>query len=108
MRIWVDADACPNAIKEILAYFDDQIAERRVEGKGDLITDLLSAEMDGDPLTNKHLLGTCFLLLMAGIDTTWSGIGSSLWHLATNPDDRDRLVSDRPSSCSSALGSLAI
>jgi cytochrome P450 len=31
-------------------------------------------------------------LIFAGIDTTWSAIGSGLWHLATNPDDRDRLA----------------
>lgn len=89
-----DPDIVRDAIKEILAYFEEQIAERRVEGKGDLITDLLSAEMDGDPLTTKHLVGTCFLLLMAGIDTTWSGIGASLWHLAAHPADRDRLVQE--------------
>jgi cytochrome P450 len=89
-----DPDIVRVAIKEILAYFEDQVAQRRVESRGDLISDLIHAEMDGDPITNKHLLGTCFLLLMAGIDTTWSGIGSSLWHLATNPHDRDRLVAE--------------
>lgn len=89
-----DPDVVRDAIKEILAYFDEQINDRRVEGKGDLITDLLSSDLNGDPLTQKHLLGTCFLLLMAGIDTTWSGIGSSIWHLATHPDDRDRLVAE--------------
>jgi cytochrome P450 len=31
---------------------------------------------------------------MAGIDTTWSSIGASLWHLAVNAGDRDRLVSE--------------
>lgn len=91
-----------DAIKEILAYFEQQVADRRIEPKDDLITDLLSAEMDGDPLTDKHILGTCFLLLMAGIDTTWSGIGSSLWHLATHHDDRDRLVAD-PALTTSAV-----
>ena len=89
-----DPDIVRVAIKEILAYFEDQVAQRRVESRGDLISDLIHAEMDGDPITNKHLLGTCFLLLMAGIDTTWSGIGSSLWHLATNPHDRHRLVAE--------------
>jgi cytochrome P450 len=34
------------------------------------------------------------LLLIAGIDTTWSAIGSSLWHLATNAGDLERLVAD--------------
>jgi cytochrome P450 len=37
-------------------------------------------------------MSTCNLLLIAGIDTTWSSIGSALWHLATHPDDRRRLV----------------
>jgi len=34
------------------------------------------------------------LVLIAGVDTTWSAIGSSLWHLATHTEDRDRLVHD--------------
>ena len=33
-------------------------------------------------------------LLIAGIDTTWSAIGASLWHLATNPGDCARLVAE--------------
>ncbi|MDH3680568.1 MAG: cytochrome P450 [Acidimicrobiia bacterium] len=80
--------------RAILAYFEGEVADRRVEGRDDLITELLRAELDGAPLTDKHVLGTCFLLLMAGIDTTWSSIGSSLWHLATHPEDRDRLVAE--------------
>ena len=34
------------------------------------------------------------LLLIAGIDTTWSAIGASLWHLAQTPADRERLVAE--------------
>jgi cytochrome P450 len=34
------------------------------------------------------------LMLIAGVDTTWSAIGSSIWHLATHPEDRRRLVSE--------------
>ena len=40
---------------------------------------------------HEHVRGTIVLLLIAGIDTTWSAIGSSLWHLAQHPDDRRRL-----------------
>ena len=40
------------------------------------------------------MLGMAVLLSIAGIDTTWSAIGSSLWHLATHPEDRERLVGD--------------
>ena len=42
-------------------------------------------------MPDHHILGTCGLLLIAGIDTTWSSIGSSIWHLATHPEDRQRL-----------------
>ena len=38
--------------------------------------------------------GTIALLLIAGIDTTWSAIGASLWHLAKTPADRERLASE--------------
>ena len=34
------------------------------------------------------------LLMIAGIDTTWSAIGASLWHLAQNPADRKRLAAE--------------
>jgi len=49
---------------------------------------------DGQPLSDVHVLGSLRLLLIAGIDTTWSAIGSSLWHLAKTPADRERLVAE--------------
>jgi cytochrome P450 len=48
----------------------------------------------GHKLQADHVAGTMVLLLIAGIDTTWSAIGASLWHLAGNPEDRERLVAD--------------
>ena len=38
--------------------------------------------------------GTIALLLLAGIDTTWSAIGASIYHLAATPADRERLVAE--------------
>ncbi len=64
------------------------------ERPDDLLTMLIETEVEGEPLDDMHLLGTCFLLLVAGIDTTWSSIGSSLWHLATHPEDQQRLRDD--------------
>jgi hypothetical protein len=40
------------------------------------------------------VLGVAALVLIAGVDTTWSAIGSSLWHLATHEADRRRLVEE--------------
>jgi cytochrome P450 len=83
------------AIREVLAYFGEQLAARAAlpadERPDDIVSFLVAAEHDGAPLTPHHQLGSCFLLLLAGIDTTWSAIGSALWHLATHPDDQARL-----------------
>jgi len=77
-----------------IAYFREQIALRRVHPGGDLISQLLEAEVNGEPVPEDHVLGTVGLVLVAGIDTTWSAIGSCLWHLAGHADDRTRLVAD--------------
>ena len=60
----------------------------------DLTTYLIDAELYGRKLEPSHVAGTMALLLIAGIDTTWSAIGASLWHLARNPEDRRRLVAE--------------
>jgi cytochrome P450 len=76
-------------------YLRQAIEERRENPKeGDLIDFLMKAEMNGEPLGEDHIGGTIALLLIAGIDTTWSSIGASLWHLAQHPEDRKRLVDD--------------
>jgi cytochrome P450 len=60
-----------------------------------LISTLMKAkDKDGNPLEDSQVLGSLRLLLIAGIDTTWSAIGSSLWHLANTPADRDRLIAE--------------
>jgi cytochrome P450 len=82
------------AAREVLAYFKEQVEDRRADPRDDLITELTRVEMGGAPLTDKHVIGTCFLLLVAGIDTTWSSISAGLWHLATHPDDLARLVAE--------------
>ena len=45
-------------------------------------------------MNESVILGMCGLLLIAGVDTTWSSIGSSLWHLASHPKDAKRLINE--------------
>jgi cytochrome P450 len=81
------------ATEEMHDYFAQVMAKRRKVPADDLITYLLRVEIDGHPLSDDHIVGTLELLLVAGIDTTWSAIGSCLWHLAMHAQDRQRLVS---------------
>ena len=81
------------ATQEMCDYFAHAMDKRRKAPANDMITYLLRAEIDGQPLSDDHVVGTLRLLLIAGIDTTWSAIGACLWHLAMHAPDRHRLVS---------------
>jgi cytochrome P450 len=90
-----DNDVMMRAIHEMTAYFVGHIEQRKQRPSDDLITTLMNArDKDGQPLSDGHVLGSLRLLLIAGIDTTWSAIGASLWHLAKTPGDRDRLIAE--------------
>jgi cytochrome P450 len=76
-------------------YVDIQIADHIARGDtGDLTSYLLDAEIFGEKLSSEQVRGMIDLLLIAGIDTTWSAIGSSLLHLARTPSDLARLVAE--------------
>lgn len=76
----------------IMNFFRAQVDDRKMNPlDDDLITTLLHSTVDGEPVPEEYVIGACNLMLVAGIDTTWSGIGSSLWHLAQRPDHRRQL-----------------
>ena len=78
----------------IESFFAQEIERRRTDPGDDLISFLLSAELHGEPVPMHVIRGNLSLMLIAGIDTTWSSIGSALWHLAHHPEDRQRLIDD--------------
>jgi cytochrome P450 len=80
------------AFQPVEDYIVPAIVERRENPDDGLISYLLDAEIMGEKLSDEHVFGSILLLIVAGIDTTWSAIGSSIWHLANNPDDLERLV----------------
>lgn len=84
------------------AYLDAQIERHRANPQDDLISFLIDARLEGQPLEPQHIRGSIALMLLAGIDTTWSVIGSSLWHFATHPQDLARFIND-PSLKSTAV-----
>jgi cytochrome P450 len=81
-------------MQDFFAYLRVQIDDHVANPRDDLTTYLIEAEMDGEKLDPFHIGGTMALLLLAGVDTTWSAIGASIWHLARTPADRDRLVAE--------------
>ena len=93
------------AAGEMQQYFGAYVQERMKKPGDDLISYLSSVEFKGEKLTPENVIGSLRLLLIAGIDTTWSAIGSCIWHLARTPEDRRRLVKD-PSLMPTAIEEL--
>jgi cytochrome P450 len=86
-----DFEVAIQALLEFQTYLNEHVAARRQAPGDDLISFLLAATIDGRPLDENEVFGGCLLLLMAGIDTTWSAIGAALWHLAGNQENQERL-----------------
>jgi cytochrome P450 len=78
----------------IVTFLNEALAERQANPTDDFISELLAGEHDGKPIERPVVMGMCALLLIAGVDTTWSSIGSAMWHLATHPEDRRRLATE--------------
>jgi cytochrome P450 len=82
------------ALAKMYETFVSEIAARESAPSDDLISEVLRSEINGRPLGRDDAMGMIVLMLAAGVDTTWSSVGASLWHLATNPADRRRLLDD--------------
>ncbi|HEY3683989.1 MAG TPA: cytochrome P450 [Streptosporangiaceae bacterium] len=80
-----------DAVQELDGYFAAIIADRRAHPGDDLVTRLVQAEERLDP---KELFWFCFLLLVAGTETTTNLIGTLGHLLATGPDLRRALAAD--------------
>lgn len=78
----------------LFAYLREHIEDHIENPRDDLISFLLGQELHGQPMDPFQVGRTIALLLIAGIDTTWSAIGASIWHLANTPADRQRLVNE--------------
>ncbi len=81
-------------VSRMFDYLLAQVHDHLDNPHEDLTSYLINAELYGQKLDPSHVVGTMALLLIAGIDTTWSAIGASLWHLAKTPGDRRRLVAE--------------
>jgi len=79
---------------EMVEYFLDLIDQRRSRPGEDMISSLLSAEIQGQKLSVPELLGFCALLLVAGNETTTNLIGNAVLCLSESPGTLDRLLKE--------------
>jgi cytochrome P450 len=80
---------------ETFGYFYKLVQERRREPRNDLVGILSEAEVDGERLSDEDILLFCFLLMVAGNETTRNATSGGMLALMQYPDQRQRLLDDR-------------
>ncbi|MCM3923758.1 cytochrome P450 [Frankia sp. AiPs1] len=83
------------ATRAFADYFTELIARRRAEPGGDLLSDLIAVQEQGDRLSADELLEICVLLLVAGYDTTVNLVANAVLALARDPGQYTALRADR-------------
>ncbi len=83
------------ASESLRQYFAGIVAERRAHPAEDVISDLVSAEVDGERLSDEAIYSFLRLLLPAGAETTYRSSGNLLYLLLTHPDQLEAVRADR-------------
>ena len=70
----------------LVGYYADMVAQRRRQLTSDLTSALVTAELDGDRLSDDEVIGFLFLMMVAGNETTTKLLGHALFHLTRHPE----------------------
>ena len=81
-------------VEEMTAYFREAIHRMKTEPRDGLINAFMTAEMDGDRLTEEEIIANCIVTMVGGQETTTNLIGNGLLSLLRNPDQLQRLRDD--------------
>jgi cytochrome P450 len=92
--------------QNIYEYFQAVVDKRRAEpDASDLLGRIMSAEVDGEKLTDDEILDVCFLFIIAGLDTVTDSLDCMFAYLAQEPDHRRQVV-EHPEIIPSAIEEL--
>jgi len=106
LRVWSDtllhrepgqASVTPAGVEaagNLVRYFAQDLGRRKQNPGDDLISALIAAEVEGERLSDEEIFGFCFLLVIAGNETTTKMLGNAVHLLARHPDQRAMLVRD--------------
>ncbi len=92
-------------VQDMTTYYRDRIREQRGQPKGGVVHALMTAEVNGDRLTEDEVIANSIITMTGGQETTTNLIGNGLLALLQNPEQLDRLRAD-PTLLPSAVEEL--
>src|SRR6267143_1097352 len=81
-------------VEEMSSYFRDAIQRMKTDPREGLINSFMTAEIDGDRLTEEEIIANCIVTMVGGQETTTNLIGNGVLSLLRNPDQLQRLRDD--------------
>lgn len=82
------------SLGEMTAYFQAAVAQQRMHPREGLIGALLTAEVDGDRLSEEEVVANTIVTMVGGQETTTNLIGNSILTLLRHPEELERLRED--------------
>ncbi len=82
------------AVASLTEYFQNAVREQREHPREGLIHSLMTAEIDGDRLTDEEVIANCIVTMVGGQETTTNLIGNGLLTLLRNPAEMGKLRND--------------
>lgn len=82
------------AALELVQYYSDLVGERRGSPADDLTSALVTADVDGDRLTDEEIIAFMFLMVVAGNETTTKLLAHAMYWGARHPDELTKPFSD--------------
>jgi cytochrome P450 len=73
------------AMRELRDHMRTVIEQKRADPQDDLISQIVTGEIDGQSLTYDEIMGTCVMLFMGGLDTVTSQLGFIFRWLGEHP-----------------------
>ncbi len=98
-------EAAAPAAHQIYAYFENAIDDHIAKPRDDVLSSLIAARVEGEPLSREEMLDICFLFLIAGLDTVTDSLDCFFVYLAHHPEQR-RVLIEQPDIMPSAIEEL--
>ncbi|MBV9083250.1 MAG: cytochrome P450 [Acidobacteriaceae bacterium] len=89
-------DRILKTVEDMTAYFADRIRDQKRCPREGLVHSLLTAEVDGDKLTEEEVIANCIITMVGGQETTTNLIGNGVLALLRHPDEFARLRREPP------------
>jgi cytochrome P450 len=95
LRTQTDPEGARRANEEFTRYVVPLVEKRRADPANDLLSTIVTEEIEGQRLCDDEVYGFLRLLFPAGVDTTWLTLGTLMIAVLEHPEVHQRLLENK-------------